>query len=48
VTPDLNGNVPDLVVLLLKWRLDDDSLVQDDVATYENFGKVSPENNFLL
>lgn len=48
VTPDLNWNVTDLVVLLFEWGFDDHSLVQDHVTTDEYLGQVSAQNYLLL
>jgi hypothetical protein len=48
MTTDLDWNVPDLVVLFLEWRLDDDTFVQYDITANEYFGQVSSEDYFLL
>jgi hypothetical protein len=48
MTTDLDWNVPDLVVLFLEWRLDDDTFVQYDITANEYFGQVSSEDYFVL
>ncbi len=48
MTADFDGNVSDLIVLLLEWRFDDDAFVQYDITADEDFGQIGSENNFLL